>query len=265
MDDKPVIKTQPAGANSPGVWLLIGATVIAGVAITLYTDKQSKQQMVKKLFLKLEDELENKFPRGTEFILLESKDKRVMKTDDFSVQCLIIPPKETTNNSLGARLLVIDNFTRSFGCDISYHKVFFNPINTSNLQLDLTRYNNVYPKEELFQEIRKDNRYTMSTQLLGVTKREDVNWFVQFQLDDDEYNKRYEADRQKAAIDTIALEVERLIKKVENNIAMNGDGQSTEQFKAIENPYTRRGKSHGKKKTVAKKRSVTQRFSKRYV
>ncbi len=214
-----------SGLEVAGVLVLFGLAI----ATTIYTNQQSKKKMIKKLFLKIEDELESKFPQGTEFILLEDANKKIVELETFSLQCLIIPPGATTPNSLGARLITIDHFTRSFGCRIRYYKVNFNPTQGMSPQVDLTQYANTYPKEDLLQNLRRDVRYVQELQILGTADREDVDWFVQWQLDNEEFNTRYEADRQKAAIDMIALEVERLIKKQENLMMFNNSGSMNGQ------------------------------------
>jgi hypothetical protein len=117
-----------------------------------------------------------------------------------------------------------------------------------NPQVDLTQFNNVYPKEQLFQNLRRDTRYVQDIQILGTADREDVNWFVQWQLDNEAYNTRYEMDRQKAAIDMIALEVERLVKKQENILMMPQYNMIGYSGHSISNPK--------KKKRTIKSKSV---------
>jgi len=244
------------GVELAGLLVLLGLSI----ATTIYTNSQAKKKMIKKLFLKIEDELENKFAQGTEFILLDQPNRKIVNLDEFSLQCLIIPPRDVTPNSLGARLITIDHFTRSFGCRIRYYKINFNPTQGMNPQVDLTQYANVYPKEELFQNLRRDVRYVQEVQILGTADREDVDWFVQWQLDNEEFNTRYETDRQKAAIDMIALEVERLVKKQENALMFNGNSNSNSMngyMPQIQpNPKKR---SRSKAKPKATKMSASQR------
>ena len=245
------------GVELAGILVLLGLSI----ATTIYTNSQAKKKMIKKLFLKIEDELENKFAQGTEFILLDQPNQKIVNLDEFSLQCLIIPPRDVTPNSLGARLLTIDHFTRSFGCRIRYYKVNFNPTQGMSPQVDLTQYANVYPKEELFQNLRRDVRYIQDIQILGTADREDVDWFVQWQLDNEEYNTRYQADRQKAAIDMIALEVERLVKKQENALMFNGNTNTYSMSgfmpKVQPNPKKRtRSKSKAKKISPSQRKQI---------
>jgi hypothetical protein len=248
--------------NNSGSSSLAFFVVAAGVAVaaSIYLETTSKNRIMKKLFFKIEDELENKFPKGTEFILLDKPDEKLVDTNKKSLQCLIIPPGEATSNSLGARLLVLDNFSMNSACDVKYYKVNFNPIQRTNQQLDLTQYNNVYPKAQLLQNIRKDVRYSQELHLLGSISGDEMDFESFFNTG---FETRYEANRESTVANAIALAVEHLVKKSENALAMNNSrvlGNSSNivmipagtEITVLNNPKARRKSKRKKSRKTTK-------------
>jgi hypothetical protein len=178
-------------------------------------------------------------------------------SDRKSLQILIASSVGSgTSQSLGCRLLVVDDITKAWGASISYYDIKYmkngQPINTDSLNsLRLS-------KIDLHKHIVSNNIATPVLGLVAQKKVEVLHGFMQYLINDDSYLTRVQDDKLIPALNNLASECAMFVRDAEIQL-----GDSQQSVSLINNPKQIGCYSNPKKKKSVAKKKATRSISRK--
>jgi hypothetical protein len=229
-----VVDTTPH-VSSGSIGAILGLVVLGGISIAynLYIESKTESVAMNKLFVLIKEKIYAFLRNGTYIQKLEAHDYLVASKKQ-SLQILLASSTSKTSNSLGCRLLVVDDITKGWGASLSYYNINYikdgQPLNVETLNsLKLS-------KIDLHKYIVSNKIAIPSLTLLGHKQVEAVHGFIQYLVNDDTYLTRMQDDKLIPALNNLASECSMFVRETETMLA---DTQQIPSFVAINNPKTK--------------------------
>ena len=222
-------------SSGGGLGALLSIVILGGAAIAynLYIESKTESVAMNKLFVLIKEKIYAFLRNGTYIQKLEPSDYLVT-TKKQALQILLASSTTSESNSLGCRLLVIDDVTKGWGASLSYYNVSYmqdgKPLNVDTLNsLKLS-------KIDLHKYIVSNKVAIPTLTLLGQKKVEAVHGFIQYLVNDDTYLTRMQDDKLIPALNNLASECSMFVRETETMLA---DTKQAPALMAINNPKTK--------------------------
>lgn len=221
-------------SSGGGVGALLSILVLGGVAIAynLYIESKTESVAMNKLFVLIKEKIYAFLRNGTYIQKLEANDKLV-STKKMSLQILLASSTSASSNSLGCRLLVVDDVTKGWGARLSYYNITYTQ---NGKPLNLETLNSLkLSKIDLHRHIVSNKIAIPTLSLLGQKQVESVHGFIQYLVNDDSYLTRMQDDKLIPALNNLASECAMFVRETETMLA---DTKQTSSLIALNNPKT---------------------------